>query len=183
MLKLTEIKNRVRNLESRIIANKRGGNRETFELYSLIGLYKSLGGKEDLVAELKTSGILQHLPTDKARETYVMHAISYSVASEVYLILMRHTKSAVRKKYKSLLLPELLSYINKNARQVLDKYNIELRLVDMHCVGVCINTKHISNYQINDINELETVYINIANALLGIKLEDYMIGILHGYLD
>lgn len=183
MLKLTEIKDKIHTLESRIISNKSGGNRETFELYSLIGLYQSQDGKEDLIRGLKTSGILQHLPTDKAKENYVLNAIKYSTASEVYLVLMKHTKSAVRKKYKCLLFTDLFFYIKKHAKSTLDKYNIELNFIDMHCMGVAINSKHIEYYQIYDVNELETVCISIAQALTGVKLEDYMISILHSYLD
>lgn len=182
MLKLTEIKNKIHTLESRIISNKGMSNKETFELYSLIGLYQSLDGKEDLIAGIKTSGILQHLPTDKAKANYVSNAINYSTASEVYFVLMRHTKNIVKRKYKGLLLTDLICYVRKHAKPILDKYNIELDIVNMHCLGVSINDIHIV-YQIHDVNELETVYINIINELTGIRLQDYMISILHGYLE
>lgn len=183
MLKLTEIKNRIYTLESKIISNKSGNNKDTFELYSLIGLYKSQEGKEDLIARIKTSGILQHLPTDKAKENYISNAIIYSIASEVYLVLMKHTKSAVRKKYKCLLLTDLMCYVRKHAKPILAKYNIEISILNMHCIGVFINGKHISNYQIHDVNELETAYISIVQALTGINLEEYMISLLHSYID
>lgn len=183
MLKLTEIKDRIYTLESKIISNKSGNNKDTFELYSLIGLYQSQDGKEDLIKRLKTSGILQHLSTDKAKENYVSNAINYSIASEVYLVLMKHTKNIVRKKYEYILLTDLMCYVRKHAKSILDRYNIKIVILNMHCVSVFINGKHISNYQIHDINELETVYISIAQALTGVKLEDYMISLLHSYLD
>lgn len=96
---------------------------------------------------------------------------------------MKHTKNIVRKKYEYILLTDLMCYVRKHAKSILDRYNIKIVILNMHCVGVCINGKHISNYQIHDINELETVYISIAQALTGVKLEDYMISLLHSYLD
>lgn len=170
-------------MESKIISNKGGSNRETFEMYSLIGLYQSLEGRADLIAGMKTSGILEHKPTDKAKENYVSNAINYSTASEIYLVLMKHTKSAVRKKYKCLLLTDLICYVRKYAKPILDKYDIKIDILDMHCICVLIADKHLSNYHIYDVNELETVYIDIIKALTGIKLEDYMRSILNGYLN
>lgn len=181
MLSLTQIKKQTYIVVNEIIAGDTSNNK-AFELYSLVGLYNSLGGKEDLMRKFISMGLLHHLPTEQAKINYTFISVKWISACTIYLTLTRYTKTAVKRHIYILLMSDVVAYVNEHCKDLLHKYNIKFDMLGLNTVKVILNGINAKIFDIHSVKDIEDLYISTVESLTDVKFSPYMVNILNNYL-
>lgn len=181
MLSLTQIKKQTYVVVNEIIAGDTSNNK-AFELYSLVGLYNSLGGKEDLMTKFISMGLLNYLPTEQAKVNYTFNSVKCINACTIYLTLTRYTRTVINRTVYILLMSDIVAYVNEHCKDLLHKYSIKFDVTGVNTGKVTLRGVTVRMFDIYSVKDIEDLYIDIVSAVTDIKFSPYMVNILNNYL-
>jgi len=120
----------------------------TMRYYALLGVYKYLGGKENIAKRIVDKHVIDRLTTKKAMKTYIWYALNYAEITIVYLKL----KSKYTKKNKDITL--LYDTVTDLIKNLYPNYKLDYMQFD------------------NDISEaVKGILIDIAKSLYTINID------------
>lgn len=168
MRSLTSIKDKVHGLETKALKNE--NCTDIFKIAALIGLYQSLGGREDLVTTSKIN--------------HIGNITNYVTAAEIYISIMSSVKiivAKVRLKHRSIYLHDIVYYIRQKSYDTLHKYHIEVDFEDLYTMSFKSNSIKVKSIQVISVIDVRELLVEFIGKAFEVNLENYMLDILQQY--